>query len=710
MKTASTEHRLAQKILKYLSRPKYTPLNRKQLIKVLKCSPIEKTRFKKTLETLEEAGKIVRIRKDHWILPNEAELITGVILFNPSGHATLIPNDENSERLHIAAEDTGIALHQDLVVVRRNPASTPKRSRRNQPVRDLKPTGRVIRILKRRRENYIGTLQRSGRFFHIIPDDPRYIQNFYVAAPSESNCVPKPQIGDKVVVKLTRWESKHVNPEGEIVERLGRPGDPGVDILSIIRKHNLSTSFPGEALAEVGKFPRPEGNAPMPRADKKRLDLRNEFIITIDPKTARDFDDAIHVTPLPNQRWEVGVHIADVSHYVKDGSALDREARKRGNSVYLVNQVIPMLPEELSNGLCSLNPHVDRLTFSVIATLDKKARIISYKITTSIIHSKHRLTYEQASERLKQKPKKDLDHFLHRAWGVASRLRKRRFDAGALDLEMPEVKVILNKRGEPVSIERQEHDESHQLIEEFMLMANEVVAAELRKKHLGAVFRVHEAPDSEKLQEYRETLAISGVKVGDLTNTQEVRKALTKIRTRPDAHALKVGFLRSLKKAEYRPKPLGHYGLAKADYTHFTSPIRRYADLIVHRALKSKKRIKSPDQLFKIAQHISETERIASDAEFESVKLKKLEYFARQLDKNPPDQFPALIMEVTNFGLFVELPDSLMSGLIHISTLEGDFYYFEEMNQCLRGKRTGTLYHVGDTINVVVDRVDIHKQ
>ncbi len=709
MSKKSNDERLRDNILKHLGRPRYSPLNPQELAAALKLNPEESADLKATLSALEVEGRVARIRKDHWILPDEAQLVTGVIVFNPKGHASLIPNEESEEKLHIAAEDTWLALHQDLVVVRKQPARPDRSGRQSRPGSE-KPSGRVIRILKRRRENYVGTLQRSGRFFHVVPDDPRYIQNFYVASPNECDFHPAPELGDKVVVRLTNWESRQVNPEGEIIERLGRPGDPGVDILGIIRKHNLATEFPAEALSEVGDFAHPDGDAPLPENDPKRLDLRDALIITIDPKTAKDFDDAIHVTPLDNNRWEVGVHIADVSSYVQDGSALDREARKRGNSTYLVNQVVPMLPEELSNGLCSLNPHVDRLTFSVIAEIDSYGRVTSHQITTSIIHSKHRLSYEQALEKLKREPQDDVDELIHRAWDVACRLRKKRFAEGAIDLDMPEVKVMLNEHGEPTEIVRQDHDESHQLIEEFMLMANEVVALELRNRHAAAVYRVHEAPDPEKLQEYRENLAIHGIKVGDLTNMQEVRKALEMVSARPDGHALKVGFLRSLKKADYRPKPLGHYGLAKANYTHFTSPIRRYADLIVHRALKSRKHIMSPDELFKTALHISETERISSDAEFESVKLKKLEYFARQLDADPPVQFPALIMDVTNYGMFVELPDSLMSGLIHISSLEGDFFYYEEMDQRLRGKRTGVTYRVGDLVKVVVDRVDIFKQ
>ncbi len=695
---------LAAILLRLMAQPGYQPLNENQLERKLKLSEQRRKELPPLLQKLELDGQIVRIRKDCWVLPQEAELVTGVISFNEKGFAFLIREDKG-EDLYIAAEDTGTAMHQDVVVARIQPAV------RGGRFADKKQA-RVIRILKRRRSTLVGTLEKSGRFYYVVPSDRRYIQNVYVPQPSPQDTVPNVQIDDKVVVRLEEWTSRHLNPEGVIIERLGRTGDPGLDILSIIRKHELPDAFPSEVLAELASFQKPEGDA---KADDlaERLDLRHDFIITIDPDTAKDFDDAISVRRMGRDLWEVGIHIADVSHYVRPGSELDKEAAKRGNSVYLVNQVIPMLPEELSNGLCSLNPHVDRLTYSVIATLDQTGHPRSWKITRSIIHSKHRLSYQQAFTRLQRKPQDALDTFLHDAWKIASILRTRRFAGGALDLEMPEVKVYCDEQGRPTSIKKVENDISHQLIEEFMLLANEIVATDLKRSSKPAIYRIHESPDPEKLLELREILKIHGVKVGDMTQKREVQKALKLIEGLPEQHALKVAVLRSFKRAIYDTRPIGHYGLAKSNYTHFTSPIRRYSDLIVHRALALKKKglgYPSMDELTKLAKYISQTERSAAEAEEESIRLKKFEFFAAQLNAAKPQSFPAIIMDVQNFGMFVELPDFLLSGLVHVSAMKDDFYYYDERSRGFVGKKTRRKYTIGQTVKVCVERIDPLKQ
>ncbi|MDD5261559.1 MAG: ribonuclease R [Methylacidiphilales bacterium] len=691
-------------LLRLMAQPGYQPLNENQLERKLKLSEQRRKELPSLLQKLELDGQIARIRKDCWVLPQEAELVTGVINFNEKGFAFLIREDKG-EDLYIAAEDTGTAMHQDVVVARIQPAV------RGGRFADKKQA-RVIRILKRRRTTLVGTLEKSGRFYYVVPSDRRYIQNVYVPQPSPQDTVPNVQIDDKVVVRLEEWTSRHLNPEGVIIERLGRTGDPGLDILSIIRKHELPDEFPSAVLAELASFQKPEGDA---KADDlaERLDLRHDFIITIDPDTAKDFDDAISVRRMGRDLWEVGIHIADVSHYVRPGSELDKEAAKRGNSVYLVNQVIPMLPEELSNGLCSLNPHVDRLTYSVMATLDQTGHPRNWKITRSIIHSKHRLSYQQAFTRLQRKPQDALDTFLHDAWKIASVLRSRRFAGGALDLEMPEVKVYCDEQGRPTSIQKVENDISHQLIEEFMLLANEIVATDLKRSSKPAIYRIHESPDPEKLLELREILKIHGVKVGDMTQKREVQKALKLIEGLPEQHALKVAVLRSFKRAIYDTRPIGHYGLAKSNYTHFTSPIRRYSDLIVHRALALKKKglgYPSMDELTKLAKYISQTERSAAEAEEESIRLKKFEFFAAQLNAAKPQSFPAIIMDVQNFGMFVELPDFLLSGLVHVSAMKDDFYYYDERSRGFVGKKTRRKYTIGQTVKVRVERIDPLKQ
>ncbi len=481
-------------------------------------------------------------------------------------------------------------------------------------------------------------------------------------------------------------------------------------MLSIIRKYNLPTEFPKAVLDEANRIPKSVER----KMVEGREDLREKFIVTIDPDDARDFDDAIDVEKIANEGWKLGIHIADVSAYVTLNSALDREARRRGNSVYMPDRVIPMLPERLSNGVCSLNPGVDRLTFSVFIEFDNDGRPKNARFARSVIRSVKRLTYKEAYAILQSKPNGELSRRLHTAWGLASLLRRKRFEHGSLDLDFPEVKVYVDANGTPVRLDRVENDESHQLIEEFMLAANEAVGRELRHRSIPTIFRVHEDPDPEKLGEYREFILSFGYKVGDLSQRKEVQRFLASIRGKPEEQALKIGLLKSLKRARYAAQPLGHYGLAKANYLHFTSPIRRYADLIVHRALADRnlsRRSKiDVGQLDSMARHISDTERNAADAEIESVRLKKLQFFQLQLEDRNPQVFRAAIVDVRNYGLVVELPDAVVTGLVHVSALTDDFYHFDAAQRRLIGRRTNRRYRVGDEIRVFVARVDTFKQ
>jgi ribonuclease R len=409
---------------------------------------------------------------------------------------------------------------------------------------------------------------------------------------------------------------------------------------------------------------------------------------------------------------------------VEPGSPLDREARRRGNSVYLPDRVIPMLPERLSNGVCSLNPGVDRLTHSVFIHFDKHGTAKSARFAHSVIRSAHRLTYKRAYAILTAAPGDQLGERLYLAWELAALLRKRRFEHGALDLDFPEVKVWVDKEGHPVKLERVENDKSHQLIEEFMLAANEAVARELKKRAIPTIYRIHENPDPEKLAEYREFVLGFNYRVGDVTHRAELQRLLAAIRGKPEEQALKVALLKSLKRARYSPQPLGHYGLAKANYLHFTSPIRRYADLVVHRALgrdpagargrpaRSASAAHHPGmaEIASIAEHISVTERTAADAEVDSIQMKKLEFFQRQLDARNPQIFRATIIDVRNYGLMVELPDALVTGLVHVSSLMDDFYLFDSARRQLIGRRSRKRFSVGDELSVFVVRVDAFKR
>jgi len=716
---------IREQILGLLRRKDYRPLNKIDIARKLGLTGAEGVALRKSLRELERAGEIARVRKNRYVLPAEADLVTGKLSIHQAGYGFLTSEMSGQPDIFIAAENTGTAMHGDRVVARMSPDEPSGRIKGRRE-------GRVIRILERAHDTIVGTLQRSRNFYYVVPDDPRIVHDVYVGqvsnSPQGESAVADlplaafkiaPQVGDKVVVRLEAWESRHVNPEGEIIEALGPASAPGIDMLSIIRKYHLPTEFPRDVLDQAKGIPETVDA----RQFEGREDLRGEFIVTIDPDDARDFDDAIHVEKT-GSGWRLGVHIADVAAYVEPDSPLDREARRRGNSVYLPDRVIPMLPERLSNGVCSLKPGVDRLTHSVFIHFDKHGNAKSARFARSVIRSAYRLTYKQAYAILTAAPGDQLGERLHLAWELAALLRQRRFEHGALDLDFPEVKVWVDKDGHPAKLERVENDKSHQLVEEFMLAANEAVARELKKRAVPTIYRIHENPDPEKLAEFREFVLGFNYSVGDVTHRAELQRLLAAIRGKPEEQALKVGLLKSLKRARYSPQPLGHYGLAKTNYLHFTSPIRRYADLVVHRALgrdpagtggrpaRSASASYHPDmaEIASIAEHISVTERTAADAEVDAVQMKKLEFFQRQLDARNPQIFRATIIDVRNYGLMVELPDALVTGLVHVSSLTDDFYLFDSARRQLIGRRSRKRFSVGDELPVFVVRVDAFKR
>ena len=680
--------KIRERILALLASPDYRPLDKSELARALGRKSGVRMGLNQAVHELERSGEIARIRKNRYVLPAEADLVTGTLSIHQAGYGFLITEKPGEPDIFVAAENTGTAMHGDRVVARIS---------RDQPYARTKGRreGRVIRILERAHDTIVGTLQDSRNFYYVVPDDPRIVHDVYVRPVKDRRSQIAATVGDKVVVRLEPWESRHVNPEGDIIEILGPASAPGVDMLSIIRKYHLPTEFPEDVIDQANRI----SETVDARKLEGREDLRKKFIVTIDPDDARDFDDAIHVEKIDNGGWRLGVHIADVAAYVEPGSALDREARRRGNSVYLPDRVIPMLPERLSNGVCSLNPGVDRLTHSIFIQFDKSGVAKSARFIRSVIRSAHRLTYKQAYAILKSSTRDQLSEQLHVAWELASLLRRKRFEHGSLDLDFPEVKVRLDETGKPVHLE---------------LAANEAVARELKKRGIPTIYRVHENPDPEKLAEYREFVLSFNYKVGDLTHRGELQRLLASTRGKPEEQALKIGLLKSLKRARYAPQPLGHYGLAKPNYLHFTSPIRRYADLVVHRALaerngKHRSRI-DMGQIASIAEHISTTERTAADAEIEAVKMKKLEFFQRQLDERNPQVFRAAIVDVRNYGLVVELPDVLITGLVHVSSLMDDFYLFEPAQRRLIGRRSRKRFNVGDEVRVFVVRVDQFKR
>jgi ribonuclease R len=688
------------RILKLLSGAEYVPMNVPQLLRALGLAPNQQQELQRVLAGLERTGEIVRIKGNRYIRPLDADLVPGRIRMNRQGRGFLQPDDPKLPEIMVPEHATSTALNGDRVLVRRD--VKPQAGGRGRPG---EVTGSVIRILERERTQLVGTLQRGKQFLYVIPDDPRIPHDIYV--PPARDVGRQPNVGDKVVVELQEWESRNVNPEGEIIEVLGAPDAEGVDMLSVLRQYNLPLHFPKKALHEA----RVIGTEVQADDLAGRTDCRQHQVVTIDPDDAKDFDDAICLQPAPNQQWKLWVHIADVSHYVKPGTALDEEARKRGNSTYLVDRVIPMLPEALSNELCSLKPNVERLTKCVEFLISAEGRVLRTHFYPAIIRSQRRFTYKEAFTILQRSPVGPIEQMLHEANQLAQKIRRARFKAGSLELDFPETKIRLDEQGKVLLIEKVENDISHQLIEEYMLLANEAVAGKLMSLNRPTVYRIHEPPDEKRLQEYREQVLSHHIQCGNLANRHEVQKLLAKLSTLAIGQALKIGFLKSLMRARYAVEPLGHFGLAKAKYTHFTSPIRRYADLVVHRSLFQKEDQRLGTHALKlVGDHISDTERNSADAERDSKDVKMFAFLETQLKSPRPPTYPALVTDVRNFGFFVDVIGLGMSGAVPLSTMTDDFYTFDFARSQVVGRRTRRVIKLGDRVEVQISKVDRFKK
>ena len=687
---------MEKKLLSLLGSEDYIPSNVPELLSQLGMKPNQQQVLQSLLKSLEKQGKIVRTKGNRYIVAKEADLVPGVIQITRGGRGFVQPDEAGLTEISISDNNTSTAMHGDRVLVRL----------------DIQPgqkdrSGCVVKILERKRTQFVGTLQRSKQFLHVTPDDPRLPGAIYVSEPRDVG--RKPNIGDKVVVEITQWESKQTAPEGEIIEVLGPPDEEGVDMLSVLRHYNLPLHFPKNVLHEASTIAksRPD-NQPSAQECAGRVDCRSHNVITIDPDDAKDFDDAICIQKQGDQ-WQLWVHIADVSHYVLPGSALDVEARKRGNSTYLVDRVIPMLPEALSNELCSLKPNVDRLTKCVEFVLSKDGHVVSSKFYAAVIRSKRRFTYKEAFAVIQVPPNNETEQMVHDAHAMAQKVRHLRFKNGSLDLDFPENKIRLDEHGKVLRIERIENDVSHQLIEEYMLLANEAVAGRLMGLNRPSVYRVHESPKEKRLNDYREDVLSHRVPCGNLTHRPEVQKLLSRLSTLPIGPALKIGFLRSMMRARYAMEPLGHYGLAKTKYTHFTSPIRRYADLVVHRSLFDKVELQV-GVAKQIADHISTTEKNSSDAERDSKEVKLYAYLKAQLVSKKPQPYAALVTDVRNFGFFVDVPDLGLSGGVPLSAIQDDFYVFDPVTRQITGRHTRKVISIGDNIVVQIYKVDSIKK
>ena len=670
--------------------------------------------------------------------------LLGRIQFRAGGSAFVVRDavlgEDAQPALQVFPEDTGVALPGDRVLAREFPGRKGRR-----PGEKI---GAVIRVLARERDTIVGNLRKGRREFVVQPDDPRFSYEIAVGDPAKSGLSPVPKEGDKVVIKLGEWNHRADALTGTITSRLGRTHEPRAELLGIFLKHNLATEFPSDVEREAALIP----DRVLPSELPGRLDYRAKVVFTIDPDDAKDFDDALSYEPLDGGEVRVGIHIADVSTYVHPGTAIDREAQRRGNSTYLVGVVIPMLPEKLSNGLCSLVEAQDRLCKAVFLTFTKNGRLRDTTYANTVIRSRKRLTYKQAYAfmfeddlakiRALPLPAKhqtgstgralrdltdaelhDLQTWCRALWKIAARLRKDRMANGSLDLDMPETKIFVDEKGYADRLEKITHDESHQLIEEFMLAANEAVARLTRTHQLPSLYRVHDEPDAEKLEEFRGLLDSFDIPVGDLSVRAEIVKLLVILAAHPQGYTLRTQLLRSLKKAAYRATPDGHYGLAKNDYTHFTSPIRRYADLVVHRVFDTylekhaghaippaRNARYDLSRIQALGEHISLTEISSAEAERESVKIKLLEFFERELDKSPRTPFLAVITDVRPNGFFIELVESMTFGFISTNALTDDRYVPADDGTMLVGRKTKKKFALNGRLTVVVDKVDRFKR
>lgn len=718
-------HSLKDRLIRHMEDGRYEPQSKSELARALNVDSRQKLDFRALVDQMEEEGKLVRLQKGRYALKRERRnLVHGMIRILRSGKILFLPrkgdpaaaalgwDTEAVPELELKPNHLGTALDGDRVAVRveRKAAKGRRNIRRNRfssPDADMK--ARVEEVTERARSRWLGVF-RTGK------NKPGRVLGDGVSSPSSIELAEKPAMevlpGQLVSVEpITCGEEKKA-PRGKIVEVLGYPDEPHVDMEAVIRKYGLSVEFPASVLRELETLPQ----TPSPGELARREDWTDRTVITIDPASARDFDDAISITATPSG-WTLAVHIADVSHFVKPGGSLDGEALRRGNSTYLPDRVLPMLPPRLSDDLCSLRPDVVRLTKVCEMKFDKKGKMLRARFADAFIRSKARLTYQEAFAMLKGNDKGEVPSTVREAWNLASILRRNRYAKGALDLDFPEVRAVMDKDGRVTGIITEEYDESHQLIEECMLAANEAVALALKNGNRPTIYRVHEEPDSAKLFEFGQLCRLYGHPVHDIDQHQYLNELMKSIKGSPDEQLLKLALLKSLMRARYDTEPLGHYGLATPNYCHFTSPIRRYADLVVHRSLnpllanppKGAKGAGSTGRLEEDAEHISETERISASAEKDANRMKLFEWLEGQCYADHPEVHEALVTETRHFGVLLEIPRLQIKGLVKPDKLPGGRWVYEAFASRWKNDH-GSVLCAGLRVPVIPVKVDREQQ
>jgi ribonuclease R len=665
------------------------PLKPKDLARELRIPKHRYRDFRKLLASLERDGDIYRVRGNRYAVPDKINLIVGVLQMTRAGDAFLRPDQKGEREVFVPSSNLESAMDGDRVTARIEGFP-----------RGKAPVARVVKVLERAHATVVGTLHVNRNFGFVTPLDSRMSRDILIPAGASGDA----REGDVVVVRITQFGDRRQNAVGEVEKVLGPMEDPGVDVLAILHGHGLPAEFP----AEVNQAA--QDASALVHEPGEREDLRDLHVFTIDPADARDHDDALSVTELGEGLWEVGIHIADVSHFVQEGSPLDLEAYHRGTSVYLVDQVVPMLPHLLSSDLCSLVAGQDRFALSLLVTLDLDGRVRSHRFVRSWIRCAEGLDYEQVAKILEGDPGPDpkTNEALIHLDRLARILRQRRRERGSLDFDLPEARVILDDEGVPIDILRRVQLDSHRLIEDFMILANEVVAREAQAQGLPVPYRVHEPPSGEKSEELRSFLGTVGYALPKgRIGPKALQKLLEKASGRPESALVSTVLLRSMSRARYDPENLGHFGLASRAYAHFTSPIRRYPDLALHRAVgrtlidgKPPPERWKGERLDEMSRQASDRERLAQRAERDSVDLKKVEFMQRHLG----DEFEGTIAGVTSFGFFVLLDRYFVEGLVHVSSLDDDYYAFDQDSLTLTGRRSGRRFRIGDHVRVQVAR------
>lgn len=693
---------IREKIVEFINSKDYKPMIREELLVKFEMGASDKKEFYNVLDSLEREGLIIKTSNGKYGAINSDYLVVGRLEGHERGFGFVIPEDPLREDIFIPAENMDGAMHGDRVIA----------NILNRSHGDRREEGAIIRILERVNSTIVGTFEGNKGFGFVVPDDKKI--NYDIFIPKSS--MGEAQNRQKVVVEITTWPEPRRNPEGKIVEILGYLDEKGTDILSIIRQFKLPEEFPDKVREYALNMPTSISEKDI----EGRVDLRNLRTFTIDGADAKDLDDAISMEVLDNGNYLLGVHIADVSHYVRENSVLDREAYNRGNSVYLIDRVVPMLPKELSNGICSLNPNEDRLTLSVTMEINKSGNVVDHRIQESVINSKARLVYDDVSDFLENdddsaKEKLDglLDDLKHME-ELMNILYEKRERRGSIDFDFPETMVVLDKDGIPIDVKKVERRIANRMIEEFMLVTNETVAEEFYWAEIPFLYRIHEEPSDEKMASFSKFIHNLGYNLkGKEIHPKELQLLTKDIRGKKEELVISTLLLRSLKKAKYSSEADIHFGLASKYYSHFTAPIRRYPDLVIHRIIKEhikgKLTLNKQDileaNLPEIADHTSMTERRAEEAEREVEDLKKTQYMTDRIG----NIYEGIVSSLTSFGIFVQL-DNTIEGLVHFNNMLDDYYHFDEENYYIVGERTNKKYRLGDVVKIQVAGADISRR